>query len=108
MKLKWKNNMDEDRAHAGRAAVLSFIFSGLGQLYNGQIKKGLLIILVSCLSMLIFIIGAIIIGFWILGKAVSTTQIISGIILLCSGLIFICILGIWNIFDAYNTAQKSR
>ena len=100
--------MEENNSRAGMAAVLSFIFSGLGQLYNGQIKKGLLIILVSCLSMLIFIIGAIIIGFWILGKAVSSTQIISGIILFCSGLIFICILGIWNIFDAYNVAKSSR
>ena len=32
--------------NAGIAAVLSFFISGLGQIYNGQIIKGLFIVLV--------------------------------------------------------------
>ena len=93
-------------SHPGMAAVLSFFFSGLGQIYNGQIKKGLFIIFLSTLSLLIFIIGAILIGLWLFGKVVSSTQIIYGLLFFFIGLILICILGIWNIFDAYNVAKK--
>ena len=97
--------MEKVNSHPGTAAVLSFIFNGLGQIYNGQIKKGLFVIFLSTLSLLIFILGAISIGFWMFGKVISSTQVISGFILFCLGLIFICILGIWSIFDAYNVAK---
>ncbi|MBU0548801.1 MAG: hypothetical protein KKH80_01825 [Candidatus Omnitrophica bacterium] len=98
--------MDAERSHPGMAAVLSFIFNGLGQIYNGQIKKGLAIIFFSSLAMFIFIAGAILIGFWIFGKVAADGQIITGSLLLISGLIFICFFGIWSIFDAYNFAKK--
>ncbi len=99
--------MEKERSHPGMAAVLSFVFNGLGQIYNGQIKKGLTIIFFSSLSMFIFIIGAILIGFWLFGKTISSWQIISGALLFCFGLVIICILGIWSIFDAYNVARKA-
>ena len=99
--------MDEKKPYPGTAAVLSFIFNGLGQIYNGQIKKGLFIISFSSASMLIFIIGAILIGFWLFGKVISSAQIIFGFLFFSLGLILICILGIWSIFDAYNVAKKS-
>ncbi len=35
---------------AGLAAVLSFFISGLGQIYNGQILKGLIIIVVQVIN----------------------------------------------------------
>jgi len=95
----------EKNSHPGTAAVLSFIFNGLGQIYNGQIKKGLTIIFISTLSLFIFIIGAILIGFWLLGRTISPAWVISGFISFCSGLVLICILGIWSIFDAYNVAK---
>ncbi len=42
----------------GLAAVLSFFYTGLGQIYNGQIGKGILLFLVrlvsDCLFFLIF------------------------------------------------------
>jgi TM2 domain-containing membrane protein YozV len=98
--------MEEKKSHPGTAAVLSFIFNGLGQIYNGQIKRGLFVIFLSCLSMLIFIIGAILIGLWLFGKVISAAQVISGLSFFLLGLILICILGIWSIFDAYNVAQK--
>ena len=97
---------DEKKSRAGIAAVLSFVFNGLGQIYNGQIKKGLFIVILSSLSMLIFIIGSILIAFWLLGKTVAPLYIIQGFLLFSLGLIFICILGIWAIFDAYNVAKK--
>jgi len=99
--------MEQDRiSHAGLAAVLSFIFNGLGQLYNGQIFKGLLIIFLSAVSMLILIAGAILIGFWLVGKSIFQGQIIIGVTLFFVGLIFICILGIYSILDAYRMAAK--
>jgi hypothetical protein len=93
-------------SQAGLAAVLSFVFNGLGQLYNGQIFKGLCIIFISSVSMLILIIGAILIGFWLLGKVIFSGQIILGIILFFLGLILICIIGIYSILDAYRLAAK--
>lgn len=99
--------MEREKSHPGMAAVLSFIFNGLGQIYNGQIKKGLAIIFFSSLSLFIFIIGAILIGFWLFGKFISPLQIILGIFLFCFGFVVICVLGIWSIFDAYKVAGKA-
>ena len=90
----------------GLAAVFSFVFSGLGQLYNGQLVKGLLIILLSALSMLILIAGSIFIGCWILGKIIFEKELIFGLVLFLAGLISVCIIGIYSIFDAYRTAQE--
>lgn len=97
---------EENMRHPGIAAVLSFIFNGLGQLYNGQIFKGLLIIFISSVSMLILIIGGILIGLWLLGKIASVKILISGLALFFSALVFICILGIYSILDAYRVAAK--
>ncbi len=99
--------MGQDKiSHPGVAAVLSFIFNGLGQLYNGQIFKGLLIIFISSLSMLVLIIGSILMGFWLLGKIISIKLLICGLVLFCIGLVSICILGIYSIVDATRVAAK--
>ncbi len=93
-------------AKPGTAAVLSFLFNGLGQLYNGQILKGLAIIFFSAVSMFFLIIGAIFIGFWLVGKALFPSQVILGVSLFMMSLISICVLGIYSIFDAYKAALK--
>ena len=98
--------MEERKSDPGMAAVLSFIFSGLGQIYNGQIKKGLFVIFLSCLNMIFCIIGAVLIIFWMLNKIIFSAQLISGVVLFLIGLFFICILGIWNINDAYKVANR--
>ena len=99
--------MNENKiSHAGLAAVFSFVFNGLGQLYNGQIFKGLTIIFLSSVSMLVFIIGAILIGLWLRGKIIISSQAIFGGALFSISLIFICILGIYSIVDAYRVASK--
>ena len=94
------------KPHPGLAAVFSFIFNGLGQIYNGQIARGLWIIFLSSLSMFILIVGAVLIGYWSLGKITSPSALISGTILFMMGLFCICVLGIYSIFDAYRVAQK--
>ncbi|HGJ65047.1 TPA: hypothetical protein ENS27_06605 [bacterium] len=64
----------------GVAAVLSFFFCGLGQIYNGQILKGIMMFVVYSIS---WFLMYVIIGF-------ITTPI----------------LWIWGIYDAYRTAEK--
>ncbi len=64
----------------GLAAVLSFFWAGLGQIYNGEISKGIILLVcyaVSCVLM------AVVIGF-------VTTPI----------------LWIYGMVDAYKTAEK--
>lgn len=66
----------------GVAAVLSFFWCGLGQIYNGQIGKGILMMifyLISCLLIFLFI-----------------------------GLLTTPILWIWGMVDAYSTANRQN
>lgn len=64
----------------GVAAVLSFLFVGLGQIYNGQIGKGLVFIVVQIIN--IFLIFVVI------------------------GFITYPLFWIFGIYDAYDTAKK--
>jgi TM2 domain-containing membrane protein YozV len=68
-----------ERKSAGLAAVLSFLFVGLGQIYNGQIGKGILFIIVGVIAVLTMLI---LIGF-----------------------IIYPLFWIYNIYDAYSTAN---
>ncbi len=54
----------------GIAAVLSFLFTGLGQIYNGEISKGLFFIVIQFinLALMLVVIGFITFPlFWIYG-----------------------------------------
>ena len=64
----------------GLAAVLSFFICGLGQIYNGQILKGLVLVVAYLISWMMM---------WILIGFITTP-----------------ILWIWGIVDAYRKAQK--
>jgi TM2 domain-containing membrane protein YozV/RNA polymerase subunit RPABC4/transcription elongation factor Spt4 len=76
--------MEQPRAaeplkNPGIAAVLSFLFTGLGQIYNGQIGKGIMFIVIGfvCLISVILVIGILLYPlFWI-----------------------------YNIYDAYKSAE---
>jgi len=63
----------------GLAAVLSFFFSGLGQIYNGQILKGLLFMAVQVVN---FVLSFVVIG-------------------LFTGFV----VWVWAIVDAYSSAE---
>jgi len=69
-----------EKKSEGIAAVCSFLFTGLGQIYNGQIGKGIL-----------FLIIGVILAFSIL---------------ILIGLILYPIFWVYNIYDAYKTAQR--
>ena len=54
----------------GIAAVLSFFYTGLGQIYNGQIAKGIAFMVIHAINLLLmFILIGFITGpiFWIYG-----------------------------------------
>jgi len=69
-----------DVKSAGIAAVLSFFIPGLGQIYNGQILKGIMLI-----------IGCVI--------SIALCCVLIGIVPLL-------ILWIYGIYDAHDTAQR--
>ena len=98
--------MSEERRNPGQAAVLSFVFSGLGEIYNGQILKGLLIMFFTIISTLVLLVGSLFIALWILGKVAYFGALILGVILFLIGLFFICIFGIYSIFDSYRFPAK--
>ena len=64
------------------AAVLSLIFSGLGQIYNGQITKGVVFIVVQLIN------------------AALTTVLI--------GFVLMPIVGLWATIDAYLVARRNN
>jgi hypothetical protein len=99
--------MAEYKPHPGIAAVLSFIFTGLGQLYNGEIKKGLWIIFFSGLSMIFIVLGAIFIWKFLV-DFLSLKILVTGGLLFLAGVVLICILGAYSIFEAYNYSNSKN
>jgi len=90
--------------HAGIAAVLSFLFTGLGQIYNGQIKKGLILMFFSGVGMIMLVLGAIILGGIFLAKF-PLSMLFAGIFLISIGFTVICIAGVFSIGDAFKNAK---
>lgn len=72
--------LERAQKNPGVAALLSTIFAGLGQIYNEQIAKGL-----------VFIVLAVVFAF-------STLVLI--------GFILLPVFWVFNIYEAYNTAKK--
>ncbi len=98
--------MDDIKHRAGIAAVLSFLFNGLGQLYVGEIAKGLKVMVVSAVSMVFITVGGIFSCHWLLYKAYSIVQLALGIGLLFMGIIIACLMGIYSITEAYKKALE--
>lgn len=72
--------MQKQQKNPGLAAILSFFVTGLGQIYNGQIGKGFLLIGIQVINVFLF---ALLIGF-------VTAPITWG----------------YGIYDAYKTAER--
>lgn len=66
--------------NSGLAAVLSFFFTGLGQIYNGQIGKGVVFIIIQIINV--------------------------GLMFILIGFLTYPIVWIWGMVDAYKTAEK--
>ena len=89
----------------GLAVVFSFLYSGLGQLYNGQIKKGLAIISLTSLGMILTVVGAVFLVDYLFFEAVLHFELAWGATLLLTGVLLICCVGTYSIFDAYKVAK---
>lgn len=72
--------IETQKKNPGLAAIASFFFSGLGQIYNGEIGKGFLLIIVQIINVLLMFV---VIGF-------ITYPIVWG----------------YGVYDAYKTAEK--
>ncbi len=90
----------------GLSAVLSFLYNGLGQLYNGQIKKGLVVIAFTSLGIILTVLGAILVGHYFLSNLFLRLELILGLSLLTMGILLVCGIGTYSIIDAYNTAKR--
>ncbi|CAM4359715.1 sugar ABC transporter permease [Paenibacillus typhae] len=106
--------------HRTRAAILSTIFMGLGQIYNRQFIKGLIFLVIEALGLIYFInnLGRAIWGITTLGDTPNRLEKVNGIAKMVAGdhsifimieslitlLFFIIILFAWfiNIRDAYK------
>lgn len=97
---------EKQKINPGLSAILSFLINGLGQIYNGQIKKGLWLISLSTINTLFILVGAILIGHYLITELLSPIELIIGLILAIVGVVAIAILGIYNVYDAYNVAKR--
>ena len=75
----------------GLAAVLSFFYMGLGQIYNGQLSKGVVFIVAYSISWVLMIVFMVTIVFIPLGIIV---------------LVIIPVMWIYGMYDAYKSAEK--
>jgi len=97
---------------AGLAAVLSFIYPGLGQFYNGQFIKGLLFVFLWPIAALLAFYVALGFSFAsVLFATQGTTEAVRaggalGTILSVFVVIFALCVWVWPIVDAYRSAEK--
>ena len=92
----------------GVAAVLSFLFNGLGQIYNGQIAKGLLIMALSSLLMIGMVVGSVFCGYYFLTGFKQEWALRWALWGLLPSLLGTTLVGVYNIFDAYQTALRMK
>ena len=76
------NGANNDMKNPTLAAILSFLFMGLGQFYNGEVKKGIIFLV-------LYIVSIVLMSFFV-------------------GFITTPVLWIWGMVDAYKSAKKSN
>jgi TM2 domain-containing membrane protein YozV len=76
----------QERKNPGIAGVASIVLPGLGQIYNGQTRKGIALVIVSVFSLYVLI---------------SYRTIVSEL----ADLLYLVIL-LYSAYDAYNTAKS--
>jgi TM2 domain-containing membrane protein YozV len=101
------NNKKPQRKDPALAGVLSFLLFGLGQIYNGKVRRGVTILISE---IILLILSIVILSFglaWVsenqqeLGRAGIFAIIIGALSFLSYFIVWI-----WNIFDAVNGAKK--
>ncbi len=90
----------------GLAVIFSFLFSGLGQLYKGEITKGLVIMFFSTICLIVLLVGALIILWSMSGNIILKDKFLVGSAFFVFGMLGVMVVGIYNIYDAYNSVTK--
>jgi len=90
----------------GIAVVLSFLFNGLGQIYNGQIAKGLSLMAASSLLMMTMVVGVVWAGYYVVTDFQHGWALWGALFCLIPAILGTALLGIYNLFDAYHTALR--
>ena len=85
------------------ALILSFFFPGLGQVYNGRAKKGVVFFVAIFISSILFIFSPIIFSPIII-SALRGLYIIWILVLILP--LVILIIWIWGLYDAYKDAER--
>jgi TM2 domain-containing membrane protein YozV len=97
-------NTQRAEAHPGVAAVLSFVFSGLGQIYNGQIRKGLWFVALATLGLTFVLLGASAIAAGLQYNFLNLKIAIASLAAIMIGGALVCWIGVRSIYDAYANA----
>lgn len=114
VKTSHNNQIPKERKSTGWAAVLSFFYSGLGQIYNGQILKGIAILILQSILIVITLLSIAFSPFAYLGAALNpqgavpfgdVTAAISLWVLIL--IVLNVIVKVYSIYDAYKTAKKT-
>jgi TM2 domain-containing membrane protein YozV len=93
------------------SAFLSFILNGLGQIYNHQIRKGIIFIFISLLCILLIILGIVFLFQSFIFSLKGNFEIsltILGLIFFSLGGFFLCLVSLLSILDAYENAQDNK
>jgi TM2 domain-containing membrane protein YozV len=91
------------------APFLSFLINGLGQIYNGQVKKGIIFIIISLVFIVILLAGIVLLFKSIILSFHNTfnfREIMHGVVLLAVSGLILCVNGLWSIIDAYQVAKR--
>ena len=88
--------MNSCKLSSGLAAVASYLCVGLGQVFNGQIWKGIGFMLINCVLLIVTTLF-IVLATWHIGYTFWVAVM----------LIVLFAFWVFNIFDAKRTAERS-
>ena len=92
------------------SALLSFLLNGLGQIYNGEVKKGIIFIVASFIFTVGFVVGIVLLfeSFILsLRSGLDVSRIMRGAVLFTVSGFILCLIGLLSIIDAYKTAKRN-
>ncbi|MCM8787889.1 MAG: hypothetical protein NC935_07575 [Candidatus Omnitrophica bacterium] len=92
------------------APLLSFLLNGLGQFYNGQVKKAIIYIVCSIIFICIFVVSIVLLyqNFIDAIEGIFDKKLLlKGVILFTFSGFILCLISLLSIVDAYKVAKSS-
>jgi hypothetical protein len=92
----------------GVAAILSFFWPGLGQIYNGELGKGLGMVLLHPLLAACSVFFVVVVSAAVANANSGSQATGGGVILATIAFAVFCefVYWIWSIYDAYGQAER--